>query len=149
MSKNPIDFRCQPRVIPKGWGREIIIASQPCLSEHGESSCGMSGKILEYDKAGGKSSMHFHIQKSEYFYVLQGSFILRTIHPGTAIEYSDKIATGEIIYLSRGTCHQIEALEDLSKIIEIATHDNAWDSVRIRPGDSQDANHNAQKSKHS
>lgn len=140
MSKNPYDFRCQSKVIPKGWGREIIIASQPCLAEHSEPACGMSGKILEYDKAGSKSSMHFHLDKTEWFYVLQGSFILRTIHPSTAIEYSDKIDTGEIIYLSRGTCHQVEALEDESKIIEIATHDVAWGSTRIRPGDSQDAN---------
>ena len=142
-SKNPYDFRCQRTVIHKGWGREIIIASQPCQSAADVEQCGMSGKILEYDKAGAKSSMHFHLDKTEWFYVLQGSFILRTIHPHTAVEYSDKIVTGEIIYLSRGTCHQIEALEDESKIVEIATHDQSWDSVRIRPGDSQDADFNA------
>lgn len=147
-TKNPCDFRNQVEIVEKGWGREIIIANQSCqnyANAEGTESCGMSGKILEYDKAGATSSMHLHIHKTEYFYVLQGSFILRSIHPTSAMEYSDKINTGEIIYLGRGTCHQIEALEDDSKIIEIATQDNCWDNVRIRPGDSQNANPSAQK----
>lgn len=137
------DYKIKPKIIEKGWGREIIIANEPCRKESrgftGEN-CGFSGKILHFDKAGSKSSMHFHVDKTEYFYINKGSFSLTTIDPITAKEQKDTLVEGVCIFLSRGTVHQIAALEDNSEIIEIATHDKVYDSVRIRPGDSQKKN---------
>jgi len=42
-------------LVKKGWGKEIIFASTP-------EYC---GKLLVFDKAGAKCSMHFHLDKHE------------------------------------------------------------------------------------
>lgn len=136
------DFKNERRVIEKGWGREIVIANERNRCECECPGGGFSGKILQFDSKGAKSSMHLHIDKTEYFYIYRGSFLFRTIDPMTGREYSLTLQAGETYYLSRGTVHQLEALEDNSEIFEVASHDQTYDSIRIRPGDSQSTGRN-------
>ena len=69
--------------IPKKWGEEIII--------HNDTD--YCGKILRF-KQGGKFSMHFHISKSETWYVHSGVFDLIYIDPDNADEHYIKLKEG-------------------------------------------------------
>ena len=113
--------------IPKGWGKEVIIA-------HNELYC---AKLLCYDRAGSKSSMHFHKNKDETFYVQKGSFKLFVIDPRDAKVYSHILKIGDTWRLHPLDLHQVMALEDDSIIFEVSTFDEPSDNYRVYPGDSQ------------
>ena len=114
-------------IIEKGWGREIIFASN-------NKYC---GKLLVFDRAGAKGSMHFHVNKQESWYVQQGSFILNRIDPCDASVVTSVFRQGHSITNMPGYPHQLEALEDNSIIFEVSTEDLFNDSYRIQKGDSQ------------
>jgi len=115
------------QIVEKGWGREIIFASN-------EMYC---GKLLQFDKTGSKGSMHYHMKKDETFMVVSGSFILRTIDQKTAQLSEQKIETGHVVRVIPGFVHQLEAIEDDSQIFEVSSQDDPDDSYRVMPGDSQ------------
>jgi hypothetical protein len=113
--------------IPKGWGKEVIIA-------HNELYC---AKMLCYDRAGSTSSMHFHKNKDETFYVQKGSFELITIDTNDAKQSSHILTVGDTWRLRPLDLHQVKALEDGSVIFEVSTFDEPSDNYRVIPGDSQ------------
>jgi mannose-6-phosphate isomerase-like protein (cupin superfamily) len=113
--------------IIKGWGKEVIFASN-------KNYC---GKLLIFDKAKSKSSMHFHLVKDETWYVYQGSFILRYIDTDTAEVLELFLRQGDSWRNKQGQPHQLEALEDNSIIFEVSTEDSCTDNYRIFKGDSQ------------
>jgi quercetin dioxygenase-like cupin family protein len=113
--------------INKGWGKEVVFARHP-------DYC---GKLLCFDKSGNKGSMHFHALKDETWYVQQGSFIVRYIQTDTASVKEAILNTGDVWHNRPFSPHQLEALEDDSIIFEASTHDDADDSYRVFPGDSQ------------
>jgi len=115
------------QTVEKGWGREIIFASN-------ELYC---GKILQFDKAGAKGSMHYHMKKDETFMVVTGSFNLRTIDQATAQIKEETIVMGHVVRVMPGFVHQLEALEDDSSIFEVSSQDDPADNYRVMPGDSQ------------
>ena len=112
-------------VIPKKWGEEVII-------HNGEDYC---GKILRFNR-GAKFSMHFHIQKSETWFVHSGKFELRFIDPEDATEHKIFIQPGDVIEIPRGNPHQLIAVSD-GEIFEVSTQHFDDDSYRVRKGDSQ------------
>lgn len=113
--------------VEKGWGREIIFANN-------EMYC---GKLLIYDKAGSKGSMHFHMNKHETFYVQQGSFVVRWIDTKTAQIHEEKLYMGDTWVNEPGKPHQIESIVNNSIIFEVSTHHEDSDSHRVFPGDTQ------------
>jgi len=113
--------------IDKGWGYELIFASN-------EMYC---GKILHFNKAGSRSSMHFHKEKDETWYVQSGSFKLLTINTSTSAVVEHTLNIGDIFRVIPLLPHQLEALEDNSSIVEVSTRDSEVDNFRISPGDSQ------------
>lgn len=115
------------RIIEKGWGREIIYADHP-------EYC---GKLLVYDNQGSTSSMHFHKEKKESWYVLQGSFEYKTIDTLTGKINSVTIIEGDTCTNFPFTIHQLVALEANSIIVETSTQDTVNDNYRVIPGDSQ------------
>lgn len=115
----------KPEIINKGWGREIVIANN-------DEYC---GKILEF-KAGSKFSDHFHKEKHETFYVLDGILNLYYYDLTNGTKLYKLIQPGDVIVINRGEPHQIEAITD-SKIMEVSTHHEDSDSYRIGKGDSQ------------
>ena len=115
------------KIVEKAWGREIIFANN-------EMYC---GKLLVYDKAFSKGSMHFHMKKHETFYVQKGEFFVRWIDTKNAKINEVILKEGSTWVNSPGFPHQIESLTDGATIIEVSTTDYDDDSYRIMPGDGQ------------
>ncbi len=114
-------------VVKKGWGYELIWATN-------EKYC---GKIMVFEKAGNKFSMHFHREKDETWFVNNGKFKLRWINTETAECFEKELSEGEVWHNPPLMPHQLEALEDGSSITEVSTPDSVEDNYRIAPGDSQ------------
>lgn len=114
-------------IVEKGWGREIIFANN-------DNYC---GKLLIYDKAHSKGSMHFHMKKHETFYVQKGLFLIRWINTVDASIHETTLKEGDTWVNEPGDPHQVISLEDNSTIIEVSTTDCENDSYRVLPGDSQ------------
>jgi mannose-6-phosphate isomerase len=113
--------------VPKGWGSEYIFAST-------DKYC---GKLMNFEKKGSKFSMHFHSEKDESWYVLNGSFIVRWIDTKTAEQHETILASGSTWHNPPLVPHQLEATQDNSIIIEVSTPDSVEDNYRVMPGDSQ------------
>ena len=111
----------------KGWGRELIFATN-------DKYC---GKIMFFDKKGAKFSMHFHKEKDESWYVLNGSFTLHIIDTNTAEMETHILTKGETWRNEPLLPHQLIAMQDNSIIIEVSTPDSVEDNYRIIKGDSQ------------
>lgn len=111
--------------IEKGWGSEIIFATN-------ELYC---GKILNFN-AGAKFSMHFHKDKDETWYILNGEFKLTYIDTVDASEKTIMLNYGDTWRNKPLMPHQLECLYG-GRIIEVSTADSVEDNYRIRPGDSQ------------
>jgi uncharacterized RmlC-like cupin family protein len=115
------------RIVEKGWGREMIFADR-------EDYC---GKILIFDKENSRFSMHFHAAKEETWYVQKGSFIVKWIETADASTHEDVLCAGDTWHNSVLVPHQLIALEDDSRILEVSTHDDHNDNYRVYAGDSQ------------
>ncbi len=113
--------------VKKGWGSEYIFATTDKYA----------GKLLIFDKKGSKFSMHFHAEKEETWYVLNGSFKVRWIDTKTAEVFEHVLAGGATWHNDPLVPHQLEALEDNSTIIEVSTPDSVEDNYRVMAGDSQ------------
>ena len=114
-----------PDVVPKGWGRELILANFP-------DYC---GKLLCFSK-GQRFSSHYHAKKSESFYVLSGRIRFSHFDPSNADKITRELGVGEVVDIPRLCVHQVEAIEE-SIIIEVSTHHEDSDSYRVEKGASQ------------
>jgi mannose-6-phosphate isomerase-like protein (cupin superfamily) len=114
-------------MVPKGWGYELIFASE-------EKYC---GKIMVFTRPGNKFSMHFHKEKDETWFVNAGKFKLRYIDTATAKVYEKELNEGDTWHNPPLQPHQLEALLPESMIFEVSTADSVEDNHRISPGDSQ------------
>jgi quercetin dioxygenase-like cupin family protein len=123
--KKTFDFLEPSKIVPKGWGHEhhIVNNYDYCL------------KLLIFEK-GKKFSMHYHINKTETWYVNKGHFNLYLIDTNTSQIQKYDFKKGDILTLYPGQPHQLEALTD-SEIIEVSTYDESYDNYRVFPGDSQ------------
>jgi quercetin dioxygenase-like cupin family protein len=121
----PIGFTTSV-VVPKGWGREIQIVN----------NINYAGKLLIYDKSGATSSMHFHLEKSESFYVLSGEFSLNYYDLEKATLLNKIVKNGDVIDIPAGNPHQLVCVQP-GTIIEFSTTDYDFDNYRIGKGDSQ------------
>lgn len=110
---------------PKGWGEEIWIINN-------EKYC---GKLLKFNK-GALLSDHFHIEKEETWYVLEGKLELRHYDLKNAERLISIIKKEDVVHIPPNTPHQLKALE-ASTIIEVSTPHSESDSYRIGKGDSQ------------
>lgn len=114
-------------VVQKGWGYELIWATT-------EKYC---GKIMVFDRAGASTSMHFHKEKDETWFVNNGKFKVRYIDTKDAMLYEKELNEGDTWYNAPLAPHQLIALEADSSITEVSTPDSVEDNFRIGPGDSQ------------
>ncbi len=116
---------CKGCVIPKGWGRELII-------ENNELYC---GKLLIFN-SGCKFSMHYHLLKDETWYVQSGEFIYRWIDTKVGVTHTEMLSPGNVVRQRVGQPHQLIAKSD-GVIFEVSTTHYDEDSYRIYAGDSQ------------
>jgi len=111
--------------VEKGWGHEFIFATN-------DKYC---GKLLKFNK-GAKFSMHFHAEKDETWYILDGKFIVREIDTNDASIHKVTLEQGMIWHNPPLVPHQVECVEE-GTIIEVSTPDSVEDNYRVMPGDSQ------------
>jgi len=124
--------------VPKGWGYEKIIVNGP-------EYC---GKILHFVK-GRSCSMHYHVRKTETFYVSFGEicveYLYNNVLADEILEESGEqgifnacstkiLCEGDHFHLEPGLVHKMTALRD-SEIIEFSTTDYSDDSYRLIKGD--------------
>lgn len=113
--------------IPKGWGYEIIWATN-------ENYC---GKILNFNKPGNKTSLHFHKEKNKSWFVNSGMFKLRYVDTTTSELREVVLKEGDTFNVPALQPHQLESLSNNAMIFEVSTKDTVEDNYRISPGDSQ------------
>lgn len=111
--------------VKKGWGHELIWATN-------EKYC---GKLMKFNK-GAKFSMHFHAEKDESWYVLDGLFMIKFIETKDASLHEVTLKAGEVWRNRPLQPHQVICLEE-GTIIEVSTPDSVQDNYRVLPGDSQ------------
>lgn len=111
--------------VEKGWGSELIWASN-------DKYC---GKLLRFN-TGSKFSMHFHAQKDETWYVLNGKFIVHWIDTDDAQQHQLELRSGSTWRNKPLEPHQLECIEE-GTIIEVSTPDSVEDNYRVMKGDSQ------------
>jgi len=111
--------------VKKGWGHELIWATN-------EKYC---GKLMKFNK-GAKFSMHFHAEKDESWYVLDGLFMIKFIETKDASMHEVTLKAGEVWRNRPLQPHQVICLEE-GTIIEVSTPDSVQDNYRVLPGDSQ------------
>jgi mannose-6-phosphate isomerase-like protein (cupin superfamily) len=111
--------------VKKGWGHELIWATN-------DKYC---GKLMKFNK-GAKFSMHFHAEKDESWYVLDGLFMIKFIETKDASVHDVTLKAGEVWRNRPLQPHQVICLEE-GTIIEVSTPDSVQDNYRVLPGDSQ------------
>ena len=111
----------------KGWGYEIIWATN-------DKYC---GKIMVFERAGAKFSMHFHKEKDETWFVNAGEFKLIWCDTTTATYKEQILKEGDTWRNPPMMPHQLIALKPMSMVFEVSTADSVEDNYRIIPGDSQ------------
>ena len=112
-------------IVKKGWGYENIFVTN-------NDYC---GKILHFN-SGSKSSMHFHLNKTETWHCLSGTFVIKYININDADKREKIFNPGDTWTNHRGIPHQVECLEE-GDILEVSTPDDSIDNYRIIKGDSQ------------
>lgn len=110
---------------PKGWGEEVWIINT-------DKYC---GKLLKFSK-GAMFSDHYHINKDETWYVLEGKLELRYYDLSNADRLVTELKPGSVVHIPPNTPHQLVAHE-ASVVVEVSTPHDEADSYRIGKGDSQ------------
>ena len=113
--------------VDKGWGFELVFANN-------DKYC---GKLLVFERAGAKTSLVFHKEKSKSWFVNAGRFKLTFIDVATGETKHAELEEGKTVDFGTLGPHQIEALVTNSIIFEAGTADYVEDRFRLAPGDSQ------------
>ena len=111
--------------VKKGWGSENIWTTN-------EKYC---GKLLHFNQHA-EFSMHFHKEKDETWYVLEGEFKVLWIDTNDASIHEEHLTTGATWHNAPMVPHKLICLQK-GTIIEVSTADSVEDNYRILPGDSQ------------
>ena len=106
----------------KRWGHEIWLANN-----EDENYC---GKIL-YIKAGHNTSMHYHMEKHETFYITKGSLQVDLLDTSKGERHTLILKEGETFEVKRGQPQQLIAHGGDVEFIEISTFHKNKDSHRL------------------
>lgn len=113
--------------LDKGWGFELVWANNDKYS----------AKLLVFERAGAKTSLVFHKEKSKSWFVNAGRFRLTFIDVATGETKQAVLEEGKTVDFGALGPHQLEALVPDSIIFEVGTADYVEDRFRLAPGDSQ------------
>ena len=114
--------QAKAKVVEKEWGREIWMANNA-----EENYC---GKILQINQ-GYNTSLHFHLEKHETFYITKGQLQVDSICTINGVKMSRILSEGDTLELKRGVPHQLIAYDGDVEFIEISTFHKDSDSKRI------------------
>jgi mannose-6-phosphate isomerase-like protein (cupin superfamily) len=107
---------------PKGWGEEHWI--------HNDTD--YCGKKM-FLKKGKRCSLHYHVKKSETFFIQTGKVQMEFLHPDGKKE-TFVMKPGDVCEITPHLKHRFTGLED-SEIFEFSTQHFEDDSYRIEKGD--------------
>ena len=113
---------CKAKVVEKEWGREIWMANN---SE--ENYC---GKILQINQ-GYNTSLHFHLEKHETFYIRKGQLQVDLICTIDGVRMTRILNAGDTLEIDIGQPHQLIAYDGDVEFVEISTFHKDSDSKRI------------------
>ena len=111
--------------VEKGWGHEFIWSTN-------DKYC---GKFMKFNK-GAKFSMHFHREKDETWYVIDGVFDILVIDTSDASVSRKRVKAGDTHRNEPLVPHQIICVE-AGTVLEVSTPDSVEDNYRVARGDSQ------------
>lgn len=114
-----------PKVVHKDWGYELWLANNEA-----EDYC---GKIL-FIKKGHSTSMHYHIDKHETFYVLEGTLRVDMLWDRENVDahpFTMTCKQGQSMEMERERAHKLMAEERDVKLIEISKFHRDEDSKRL------------------
>lgn len=117
-----VKTQIKAKVVEKQWGREIWMVNNPR-----EDYC---GKILQIDQ-GYNTSLHFHLEKHETFYITKGQLQVDLICTIDGVKMTQILSEGDILEIERGQPHQLIAYDGDVEFIEISTFHKDSDSLRI------------------
>lgn len=109
-----------PVIVKKAWGREVWVFNDEKLN--------ICTKLLEMNEKAG-FHFHFHMEKSESFFVQTGSVKYFEVNPETREVSSCILLKGDSIFIRKGTIHSLLSLE-CSTVIETSTFHRDSDSYR-------------------
>lgn len=108
-------------VVEKPWGREVWIANTSLYC----------GKILEIEP-GQRFSMHMHLEKTETWYLQQGTLKFSYIETEIGKTHEVVFAAGQCVDIAPGQPHQLECISDCKAVIfEVSTQHVDSDSYRM------------------
>ena len=111
-----------PKFVKKRWGSETWFANNE-LHDY-------CGKILHI-KAGHSTSMHFHIDKHETFFVLEGTLQVDWIETNSGDVKTTFVKLDECMEIPRGVPHKLLATLQDVRFIEASTFHRNADSYRV------------------
>lgn len=106
---------------PKSWGREEWIVNNDLYC----------GKRLLFDHAGGRTSLHYHVNKHETMWCRIGGFTITIVDLRDASRSVVRLEQGDSVVIPPNTVHRITATHDGSELIEFSTHHENLDSYRV------------------
>ena len=113
--------------VDKGWGYEIVWANN-------DKYC---AKMLIFERAGAKTSLVFHKEKTKSWFVNTGKFKVTFIDVATGKINEAVLEEGKTADFGQLGPHQLESLVPNSIIFEVGTTDFVEDRFRLAPGDTQ------------
>lgn len=114
------------KIVDKTWGNEFIIVNKDYC-----------GKILHLEE-GKHCSVHYHEQKDETFYIIEGKVYMEycrnygSVKTWNEIRAKNILKKGDIYHVPPNTLHRFTGIQN-SKILEISTHHEEKDSIRLEP----------------
>lgn len=137
------DIKRDPvKTVQKGWGEKF---DKYCKgnakigefflyhNENGREEFKAETVKALYIAKGKKLSQHFHIDKTEIFFLACGSIVLTLSYDGK--EDRIHMFTGDTCIIRPGMVHSMEGIGDFNCLIEVSTLDSSNDSYRIKKGD--------------
>ena len=94
------------------------------------SSHDYCGKILQINQ-GYNTSLHFHLQKHETFYITKGQLQVDLICTIDGVKMTRILNKGDVLEIDVGQPHQLIAYDGDVEFIEISTFHRDSDSLRI------------------
>ncbi|MEV5981395.1 hypothetical protein [Streptomyces sp. NPDC052114] len=114
-----LDF-ADTKVVIKPWGRERWLH---------ETGAPYGFKVIRIT-AGSRTSLQYHREKRESYFILEGEAILhyRAEHDSPTLELP--MPSGTLAHVDPGSVHRVEAVTDIV-LVEVCTPDDGSDNVRL------------------
>ncbi len=115
-----LDVHKKVDVIEKAWGSEKIVTNT-------DKYCVKLLSVAAYQGC----SMHYHVNKTETFYIIEGELKVEFIDPDTGLCKYTMLNRGDAITILPGQAHRFTALSMCAEFLEASTYDESTDSYRV------------------